>query len=146
MKVTVIPIVIDALCTVIKRFMQGYEDLEIRGRVETTQTSALRSTRIQKKVLETWGDLLSLKFLKKNPSANPGVKNSQKSKIMMKIIIVTSTWTLPENWKNMEHESDGDTNCNWYAWNDFQRLGKMTFHSLLILTFSPCLFVPRLFF
>ena len=28
--------------------------------------------------------------------------------------------------KTMEHESDGDTNCNWYTWNDSQRLGKRT--------------------
>ena len=25
--------------------------------------------------------------------------------------------TLLENYKTMEHESDGDTNCNWRAWN-----------------------------
>ena len=28
------------------------------------------------------------------------------------------------NKKCIEHESDGDTNCNWWAWNDFQRLDK----------------------
>ena len=28
--------------------------------------------------------------------------------------------------KPMEHESDGDTNCNWRTWNDSQRLGKET--------------------
>ena len=39
------------------------EYLEIRGRVETTQTTALlRSTRIIIRVLESWGDLLSLKL------------------------------------------------------------------------------------
>ena len=26
--------------------------------------------------------------------------------------------------KNMEHENDGDTNCNWCPRNDPQRLGK----------------------
>ena len=36
MKVTILPIVIGAL-----RFKKGMEDLEIRGRVETTQTIAL---------------------------------------------------------------------------------------------------------
>ena len=41
MKVTVIPIVIGALGTVTKRLVQGLEDLEITGRVETTQTRAL---------------------------------------------------------------------------------------------------------
>ena len=24
----------------------------------------------------------------------------------------------------MEHKGNVDTNYNWYAWNDFQRLGK----------------------
>ena len=28
--------------------------------------------------------------------------------------------------KTMEHELDSDTNCNWYAWNNPQRLGKGT--------------------
>ena len=28
--------------------------------------------------------------------------------------------------KSVEHESDGDNNCNWRAWNDLQRLGKGT--------------------
>ena len=62
MKVTIIPIVI-GLGTVNKVLVQGLEDLEISGRVETIQTTALlRSTRILQRVLETWGDLLSLKL------------------------------------------------------------------------------------
>ena len=24
----------------------------------------------------------------------------------------------------MEHEGDGDTNCNWYTWNNPQMIGK----------------------
>ena len=63
MKVTVIPIVIGAVGTVNKGFIQGMKDLEIRGREETMQTTALlRSTRILRNVLETWRDLLSLKL------------------------------------------------------------------------------------
>ena len=63
MNVTVIPIVIGALGTVTKGLVQGLEDLEITGRVETIQTTALlRSARIPIKVLETWGDFLSLKL------------------------------------------------------------------------------------
>ena len=54
MKVTVIPIVIGALGTITKILVQGLEDLEIRGRVETTQSTALlRSTRILTKVQDT---------------------------------------------------------------------------------------------
>ena len=26
----------------------------------------------------------------------------------------------------MEHEGDGDTNCNWYTWNNPQMIGKET--------------------
>ena len=62
MKVTIIPIVIGAFGTVTKGLLMKLEDLEVGGRVETIQTIALlRTARIQR-VLETWGDLLSLKL------------------------------------------------------------------------------------
>ena len=62
MQVTIIPIVIDAFGTVTKRLSKGLEDLEVGGRMDTIQTTALlRTARILRKVLETWGDLLSLK-------------------------------------------------------------------------------------
>ena len=42
---------------------KGLDDLEIRGRVETIQTTELlRSVRILRRVLETWGDLMTFKF------------------------------------------------------------------------------------
>ena len=54
LKMTVIPIVIDALGTVSKGLVQGLENLEIRVRVETIQTTPLlRSARIQRRVLES---------------------------------------------------------------------------------------------
>ena len=57
------PIVISALGTVTKGLVQGLEDLEIRERVETIQTTALlKLARILRRVLETRGDLLSLKI------------------------------------------------------------------------------------
>ena len=63
MIVTVIPIITGALATVTKGLLQGLEDLEIRRRVKTIQTtSLLKSTRIQRRVLETWEDLLSHKL------------------------------------------------------------------------------------
>ena len=63
MKVTVIPIVIGTLGTVTKGLLQELEDLEIKGRVETIQTvTLLRSARILRSVLDTCGDLLSLRF------------------------------------------------------------------------------------
>ena len=36
----------------------------------------------------------------------------------------TKTWL--ENWKTMEHESDGDTNCNWCTRYTYQRIGVRT--------------------
>ena len=63
MKVTIVPIVIGALGTITKGSLKGLGDLEIDGRTETIQTTALlRTARILRRVLETWGDLLSLKL------------------------------------------------------------------------------------
>ena len=54
MKVRIIPIVIGILGTVTRGLVQGLEDLEITGQVETVQTTALlRSVRILRKILET---------------------------------------------------------------------------------------------
>ena len=54
MKVMHVPIVIGALGTFTERSVQGLEDLVIRGRVETIQTTALlRSARILRKDPET---------------------------------------------------------------------------------------------
>ena len=44
MKVTIIPIVIGAFGTVTKGLLKGLEDLKIRGRVETIQTTTLLRT------------------------------------------------------------------------------------------------------
>ena len=61
MKVTIKPIVIGAFGTVTEGLLKGLEDLEVGGRVEGIQTTALlRTARILRRVLETWGDLLSL--------------------------------------------------------------------------------------
>ena len=69
MKVTIIPIVIGAFGTVAKGLLKGLEDLEVGWRVDTIQTpTLLRTTRILRRVLETWGFLVTL--------ANADVKNS----------------------------------------------------------------------
>ena len=61
MKVTILPIVIGAFSTVTKGLLKDLEDLEVGGRVETIQTTALLKTdRILRRVLETQGHLLSL--------------------------------------------------------------------------------------
>ena len=54
LKVTVIPIVIGALGAVTKELIMGLKDLEIRGRMETIQTTTLlRLVRVLRRVLET---------------------------------------------------------------------------------------------
>ena len=63
MKVTIVPIVIRAFGTITKGLLKGLEELEVGGRVETIQmTGLLRTDRILKRVLETWGDFVSLKL------------------------------------------------------------------------------------
>ena len=63
MKVLVILIVVGALGTIPKELAKGLEYLEMRGQVKTIQTTGLlRSVRTLRRVLETWGDLQSLKF------------------------------------------------------------------------------------
>ena len=57
----IIPIVIGAFGTVTKGLLKDLEDMEVGGRAETIQTTVLlRTARILRRVLETWGDLLSL--------------------------------------------------------------------------------------
>ena len=63
LKVTVILIVIGALGTVTEGVIKWLEELEIRTGIESIQTTTLlRSARILRIVLETWGDVLSLKL------------------------------------------------------------------------------------
>ena len=69
MKVTIIPIFIGAFGTVTKWLLKELEDIEVAEWVETIQTTALlRTARILRRVLETWGDLLSLKLQEKTIS------------------------------------------------------------------------------
>ena len=77
MKMTIIPFVIGAFGTVTKGLLKGLEDLEVGGRVETIQTTALLKTaRILRRVLETWGDLLSLNLQWKKNQPYADEKNS----------------------------------------------------------------------
>ena len=63
MKVTIVRTVVGAFGTVTQGLLKGLEDLEIGGRVGTIQmTALLRTARILGRVLETCGDLLSLKL------------------------------------------------------------------------------------
>ena len=61
MKVIIIPIVIGTFGTVTKGLLKGLEDSEVGGWVETIQkTALLKTARILRRIMETWGDLLSL--------------------------------------------------------------------------------------
>ena len=63
MKVTVIPIVVGALETISKIMGKNLDELGIRQRIKTIQTTALlKSARILRRVLETEGDLLTLRL------------------------------------------------------------------------------------
>ena len=74
MKVTIILIVISAFGTVTIGLFKGLEDLNVGGRVETIQTTALfKTTRIQRRILETCCHSISSEI----PSAYDDVKNSE---------------------------------------------------------------------
>ena len=84
---------IAGLRTIPKRLVKGLEYSKIRRQEKTIPTTILsRSDRKLGRVLETWGDLLTLK-LQWKPSANVAVKNSQ----MSKIIIQDEAWL---GWKD----------------------------------------------
>ena len=54
MKVTIVPVVIGALGAITKGLLKGLEDLEVGGRVETIQmTALLRTARMLRRVLAT---------------------------------------------------------------------------------------------
>ena len=76
MKGTIIPIVIDAFGTVTKGLFKGLEDLEVGGRVETIQTTALLKTarilRSVRRLEETCCHSIS----SERPPAYADVKNS----------------------------------------------------------------------
>ena len=95
MRVTIVPIVIGALGTVTKGLLKGLEDLEVGGRVETIQTIALlRTARILRRVLETWGNLLSLKLQWKSTDVknSRGVNNNN-----------NEDWKLQHCWDRREY-------------------------------------------
>ena len=59
----VIPLVIGALGTVTKGLVQGQEELEISAQEKFIHTIALlKSARVLRRVMETWGDILSFKL------------------------------------------------------------------------------------
>ena len=70
----IVPIVIAAFDTITKGLLKGLEDLEVGGRVETIQVTALlRTARILKRVLE---ETCCHSNSSEKPSGNTDVKNS----------------------------------------------------------------------
>ena len=66
MRVMIVPIEIGAFGTVTQGLLKFLEEVELGKRVETIQATTLwRTDRILSRVLETWGDLLSLKLQRK---------------------------------------------------------------------------------
>ena len=78
MQVTIIPIVIGTFGTVTKGLLKRLGDLEVGGRVETIQTTALlRTARILRRVLETWEETCCHSNSCEKPSGVTDVKNSK---------------------------------------------------------------------
>ena len=130
---TIIPIVFGAFGTVTIWLLKGLKDLEIKERVETIQTTALlRTVRILRRVQETWRDLC-YSDSSERPSALADVKNSQgvnnsnnnnnKKKVKRGIYISGPCKKAKDA---IEHEVDGDTNCNLCARYNHQRIEKWT--------------------
>ena len=111
MKVTLISIVIGTLGTVTKGLVQGLEDLEISGRVETIQTTTLlRPPRILKKK-KSWRLVGSCCHADSSgkPSANAGTKNTQMSKIIIDTLLLSLYLSIISNSNTSErdfHESN----------------------------------------
>ena len=114
MKVTIVPIVIGTFGTVTKGLLKGLEDFEVGGQVEIIRmTALLRTARILRRVLQTWGDLLSLKLQwkinrrywceklkwRKNNRENHWKRKKE-----------TGTWTLLENYES----------CRTWRWRWYQ--------------------------
>ena len=72
MKVMIVPIVIGAFGTITKGLLKGLEDLEVGGRVETIQTTALLKTARD----ESWRleETCSHSNSSEKPSANTDVR------------------------------------------------------------------------
>ena len=95
MKVTIIPIVIGAFGTVTKGLLKGLEDLEVGGRVDTTQaTTLLETARILGMVLETWEVLLSLNLQWKTLMSNDNNNHNNNVEISTRIETIETTTLL----------------------------------------------------
>ena len=104
MKVTIIPTVIGAFSTETKGLFKGIKHLEVGGRVETIQTTALlRTARIMWRVLETWRDLRRL-AVTQTPEENYQLKLTWKTLREIAIIEINECSKLAQ----MEYKTRHD--------------------------------------
>ena len=94
MKVTIIPVVINAFGTVTKGLSKGLEDLEVRGRMETIQTTTL--FRRPEYWEESWrlDETCCHSNSNERPSDNTDIKNSQGVNNNNNIFIYLSMFNL----------------------------------------------------
>ena len=85
MRVTMIPNITGTFGTVSKDLKRGLEEMEIGEQTELIQIiELLRSSRILKRVLETWRDLMSLRLAK--------------SKIILRYRGISYSWPEAQTW------------------------------------------------
>ena len=142
MQVTIIPIVIGAFGTVTKGLLKGLEDLKVSGRVETIQTTALlRTARILIRVLETWGDLLSLRLQWKNICwIDFDATNNRRRKedfFNQIYLLLTLLQGLEKGYSRFACESVLETEHNWNILTPNLCPSRCVFLVLLMLNRSP---------
>ena len=93
----------------------GLEDLEVGRRVETIQTTALlRTARILRRVLETWGDLLILKLQWKNHQFTLMWKTPMEVIIIIIIIEKATGWGSWSTGNCKQFKFDHTNKCYMY--------------------------------
>ena len=107
MRVTVMPMVFGALGTVPKGLEERLEELKIRGRIETIQTTVLlKSARILWIVLENWEDLLSFRIHWKPTSKCWCEKQARSINILIIIVLITVLFSVfLSNTNNFQRDS-----------------------------------------
>ena len=115
MRTTVIPIVNGTHRTALGREL---EELEIRGWIETTQTTVLlRLARMLRRVLKTWGDLWSLRLRRKIINWRWCEKLAKGIIIIIIIIIIIHDWVGKViHWEMCKKLKFNHTN-QWYMHN-----------------------------
>ena len=119
MKVTIVTIVIGALGTITKGLLKGLEDLEVGGRVEIIQTTALLKNGQNPETSP--GDLLSLKLQRKTISKHwceklQKKKKKKKKKKTQTLLIIEQYKTFRTNYFKAEIDNrQENSKCRLYG-------------------------------